>query len=289
MGHPKMKEFLHDCYQIMSSGNCLSRRSLLPDYIRMRIASSLGRRPLQLPALGFSLGVLSKRMGLQLYREIAIAQVYYFSFSGASPLIIDCGSNVGMAVLFFKKLFPMCHVIALEPDPQAFRVLERNVRDNRWENVTLHNSAVTGNEGTTPLYVSSENPGDLGTSTIAQSHLPCQLTVPSVRLSTLIGDHNVDFLKLDIEGAEMEVIDELDRSQAIHQVHQMVIEYHHHIAGTADCLSCMLTVLERNGFGYQLKCLDINFRNPGGFQVVWICAHNKAGRQRLDRGVLKSA
>lgn len=285
-----MKEFLHDCYEILRTKNGLPRWELLSDYLYLRVGSSVGRPRLQVPALGFSLGVLNSQMGLHLYREIAIAQVYYFDFPDTTPLIIDCGSNVGMSVLFFKKLFPKCRMVAIEPDPQAFRVLEKNVSDNRWENVTLHNAAVTGSEGTTSLYVSSDNPGDLGTSTIAQSHLPCELTVPSVRLSTLIGGSNVDFLKIDIEGAEMEVIDELDRSDALRRVRQMVIEYHHHIAGRTDCLSSMLTVLERNGFGYQLKCLDMNFRNPGGFQVVWICAHNKAAeRQRFDYGVLKSA
>ncbi len=226
-------------------------------------------------------------MGLHLYREIAIAQVYFFPFSGASPIIIDCGSNVGMSILFFKKLYPNCHVIAVEPDPQAFRVLERNVRDNRWQNVTLYNVAVTADDGVIPLYVNDNNPGDLGTSTIAQNHLPSRLMVPSVRLSSLVSDKHVDFLKLDIEGAEMEVIDELSNSGAMPQVGQMVIEYHHHIAGRTDSLSRMLKVLEENGFGYQLKCLEFNFHNPGGFQVVWICAHNKAARAAASyRGAL---
>ena len=270
-----MKEFLHDCYEILRSRSGLPRWDLLSDYVHMRVGSAVGLPRLRVPALGFSLGVLNRQMGLHLYREIAIAQVYYFDFAGVNPLVIDCGSNVGMSVLFFKKLFPKCRVIAIEPDPQAFRVLEKNISDNRWENVTLHNSAVTGNEGTTiPLYVSSDNPGDLGTSTIAQSHLPCQLTVSSVRLSTLIGDSEVDFLKLDVEGAEMEIIDELSRSGALRRVHQMVIEYHHHIARKNDCLSHMLAVLEQNGFGYQLKCLDLNFRERAGFQVLWIYAYN---------------
>ena len=274
-----MKDLLRDCYEILRKKGGLSRRHVLPDYIRMR-ASAISTPGLRILALGSSLSVLNREVGLHLYREIVIAQVYSFSFFGSNPLIIDCGSNVGMSVLYFKKLFPECRVLAVEPDPEAFRMLQRNVSDNRWQNVTLYNSAVAGTDGTIDLYVSSENPGDLGTSTIPQEHLPQRLVVPSICLSTLIGDKEVDFLKLDIEGSEMEVIEELERSGALRRVRRMVIEYHHHIAGRADCLSQMLSILERSGFGYQMKCLDLNFQEPGGFQVIWICAYNKVG-QRL--------
>lgn len=270
-----MKALLLDCYDILQSNNGLPRRELLLDYFGIRARHLLGLRAHQVPVLGSSLKVLSPGMGLHLYREIIISQVYSFSCPSARPLIIDCGSNVGMSVLFFKKLFPKARVIGVEPDPDAFRMLEENVKNNRLADVTLYNKAVTDKEGTVSFYMNPDNPGDLGMSMIEQGHLPKELVVPAMRLSNLIANEHVDFLKLDIEGAETEVIDELDRNHALHHIHQMVIEYHHHIAGRSETLSHVLGVLIENGFGYQLKCLDLNFRERESFQVVWVYAYNK--------------
>src|SRR6478752_2497070 len=50
-----------------------------------------------------------------LFREIFMRGDYYFESDNAQPTIIDCGSNIGISVLFFKRLFPQCRIIAFEP------------------------------------------------------------------------------------------------------------------------------------------------------------------------------
>jgi hypothetical protein len=100
--------------------------------------------------------------------------------------------------------------------------------------------------------------------------------VTSASLSRLI-DGPVDFLKMDIEGAELRVLRDLEVHRKLHLVREMVIEYHHHIEPAADHLSEVLQLLERSGFGYQLACDPMHFFKLGHFQDVLIRAYRKAG------------
>lgn len=65
-------------------------------------------------------------------------------------------------------------------------------------------------------------------------------------LDDLIGDDEVDFLKIDIEGAELDVI---SGSKKLNRVKQMFIEYHSFIDAPQE-LSRLLSMLENSGFRY---------------------------------------
>lgn len=65
-----------------------------------------------------------------LFREIFIEPSYFFRTERPHPLIVDCGSNIGMSVIFFKLLYPDARVLAFEPDPAPFELLEQNIRTN---------------------------------------------------------------------------------------------------------------------------------------------------------------
>jgi hypothetical protein len=91
------------------------------------------------------------------------------------------------------------------------------------------------------------------------------IMVKTTRLSSYITGP-VDLLKMDIEGAEPEVLDELNESGALVHVKALFLEYHHHIDSRLDSLSVILDILERNNFGYLIRG---GFRSPprtGEFQ-----------------------
>ncbi|EHR01403.1 FkbM family methyltransferase [Bradyrhizobium sp. WSM471] len=46
--------------------------------------------------------------------------------SGRTPVVVDAGANIGAASLWFKKQFPASIVVAVEPDPENFRILTKN-------------------------------------------------------------------------------------------------------------------------------------------------------------------
>src|SRR5262245_3958230 len=44
------------------------------------------------------------------------------------PVILDCGANIGISVLNYKRQFPRAHIVAFEPDPEFAPVLRRNLK-----------------------------------------------------------------------------------------------------------------------------------------------------------------
>jgi FkbM family methyltransferase len=188
-----------------------------------------------------------------LFNEIFLKQDYFFLSDRADPLIIDCGSNMGLSILYFKRRYPKARIIGFEPDLATFKMLEKNVAANGFLDVVLHNCALADREGETELFCDPKSPGSLLTSLRKERS---QTNVESKKVRTvLLSDYfgsEVDFLKVDIEGMEMAVIEDLARKGKLSQVREMAIEYHHHITNGDDALSRLLTILENNGFGYRI-------------------------------------
>src|SRR5690242_10249467 len=66
---------------------------------------------------GFSMRYLEAEWMRYLYREVFAEREYWFATDSPRPVILDCGSNIGMAILFFKSLYPEAEIFAFEPAP----------------------------------------------------------------------------------------------------------------------------------------------------------------------------
>lgn len=184
--------------------------------------------------LDFRLDYFNRSDVVFLVHEVFVNATYGFVSTTPNPCVIDCGANIGMATLFFKALHPSSKVVAIEPEPIAFAKLSRNVARNQLRDVTLINAAVAEHPGTIALHRHASAPGSLVATTAAlRSGDVCQ--VSAITLSSLLAEP-VDFVKLDVEGAEYGVIRELLTSGRIRQVRQMVVEYHElgPLGGEAD-------------------------------------------------------
>jgi FkbM family methyltransferase len=236
-------------------------------------------RPRRTTILGMAVTFFDYYWLVEMFEEIFLRKQYYFESDTDEPFIIDVGSNIGLAILFFKTLFPRSAVTGFEPDPEAFEVLTKNVRDNGLHRVHALNQAVHDGRDPVYLYGDRTTPGSPQMSTRSERISGNAKVVPATRLSEHI-DERVDFLKLDVEGAERVVIQELEDSGTLGRVKRMAIEYHHHLDPDEDALSRMLATLERGGFGYQLEArID---RAPGSrsrhFQNILVHAYRKGGR-----------
>jgi FkbM family methyltransferase len=183
-----------------------------------------------------------------LFQEIFINQQYFFKTNTPTPWIIDCGSHIGLSILYFKALYPQARLLAFEPAPETFKLLRENVKRNLLKNVRLENKAVSNEEGKIKFYGDKSKTSSL----IKERGSGEGIEVDVVRLSKYI-DRTVDFLKIDVEGAEHFVLDDLVASGKLGMVSQLVIEYHHHIAKDTDRLSKFLKFLEDHNFGYQIE------------------------------------
>ena len=189
---------------------------------------------------------------LHAFDEIFIEQVYKMDLIN-KPYIIDCGANIGLSVIYMKQLYPDAEIVAFEPDKKNFALLEKNINAFGYQNVTLRNEAVWNensiisfwNEGSMSSKISDNN--DLNT-----------IKVKAIKLRDLI-NREIDFLKIDIEGAEFIVLSDI--SDQLHFVKNMFIEYHG-IFRQNDELVKLLSLVNKSGFNFYIKEATDLYKTP---------------------------
>jgi FkbM family methyltransferase len=179
--------------------------------------------------------------------------------------ILDCGSNIGMSILYFKSLWPEAEITGVEAAPDTFAVLQQNVA--ALPGVTVLNRAVCDRPGTMSFY--SNTAHSETASLIAARGGGRETVVEATPLSELITGP-IDLLKIDIEGAENAAFAELEASGKFQLIGEMFIEYHHHLPGEENGLAAFLARLTRCGFDFVVRAdTPENFE---GFQDVSIWA-----------------
>jgi len=130
---------------------------------------------------------------------------------------------MGMSLLYYKKTYPSSKILSFEPNSVYFELLEKNISVNKLSFITTFRSALSDCEGNTELYES--NSGSLTTSLISSPGKTIKEIVSTSMLSHYILDE-VDMIKMDVEGSEVEIVHDLIQSQKINLVKRMVIEFH---------------------------------------------------------------
>ncbi|SDK15230.1 methyltransferase, FkbM family [Catalinimonas alkaloidigena] len=178
------------------------------------------------------------------FKEIFADQSYRFRTSVARPVIVDCGANIGMSCLYFKQLYPQAQITAFEADPTIASVLVQNLTLNHITDVQVQHKAVwVHNQG---IHISQE-----GADAASVHGTGNRIEVPSQRLrDTLEAYDHIDMLKMDIEGAETEVL--CDCRQQLGGVQHMFVEYHAYL-GQPQNLSELLAVMTEAGFRYFIR------------------------------------
>jgi FkbM family methyltransferase len=245
----------------LSPGRRLFGPAFSRDYLRFawRAARDWGARgPGTLALLGHRLDYFNQSDALFLLHEIFVNAAYDFSTANPRPRIIDCGANVGMAVLFFKTRWPDSDVLAFEADPATCARLIQTIEANRLRGVHVERAAVGEREGLVAFY-GSRSPSGSMTASLDPSWggEACQ-QVRASRLSPYL-QGPVDFLKLDVEGAEYGVVRDLVATGAIGWIREAAIEYHE-LASEPDALAHMRTALEGAGFDVTIASVDAAHR-----------------------------
>lgn len=176
-----------------------------------------------------------------------------FSSENKQPVILDCGSNVGISVLYFKSKFPHARISCFEADPQVAEVLRRNLKNNRAEDVEVFEKVVwTHANG-----VSFGSEGADGGSVLNGNN---SALLPSVRLKNVLQTFDaIDVLKIDIEGAEVEVLK--DCAGELNRVKYLYVEYHS-LSNRPQELDELLRVLKDNGFRYYIHRIGAFHAQP---------------------------
>jgi FkbM family methyltransferase len=185
-------------------------------------------------------------------KEIFLDRTYKFRAKNNAPRIIDCGGNIGLSSIFFKRRYPQCRLTVFEPDPEICAMLSENLRCFGFDDINVENKAVWTENGSVNFIASGGVSGRIGEE--SEDSLLMQAT----RLRDLL-EEPVDFLKIDIEGAEHEVI--RDCAPLPGNVDNIFIEYHSSEAEEQQ-LDSILRFLKEAGFRYYLKEAWVNQPHP---------------------------
>ncbi len=204
-----------------------------------------------------------------LINEIFIAGEYSFQSTMKNPVIIDCGANIGISVLYFKRTLPNCRIIAFEPNPYSYKLLNQNIKENNITGVETHELALYDKESTIPFFI-RKDVGTPSASIRSDRGGERMLPVNTKKLSFYLNDlESVDLVKMDVEGAEIHIIKDLVITSTIGKVKNYYIEYHHNLNTDKSNLSSFLKNFEDNGYSYKVRG---NFRNQKGkrFQNLFL-------------------
>lgn len=192
---------------------------------------------------------------LHTYRELFENGLYKFQTTTNTPVIIDCGANIGLSVLYFKLLYPYAHVEAYEPDDQNFEILSRNCSTNRLQEVNLHKAAVWIRNGTLSFHATESE-----ASHVSEQENSGTVQVASIRLADTLQNHpKIHFLKIDIEGAEWKVV--TDIATELQRVDNLFLEYHGKAAETYK-LNDIMGILKSAGFSVYIKTAADTLQHP---------------------------
>lgn len=205
--------------------------------------------------LGSSLSY-SKRASLYgMFREIFIEQNYYIEPTEKPITIIDCGTNIGVSLLYFRTQAPNATITAFEPNPHTYKIVQGNVAKNNLK-VTIHpvglgkvkTMATFHTDAHDLASQSGSTTGHLATKNYKLTSFPVSIEPLSPYITG-----PVDILKLDVEGAEGEVLEELLESNVLHYIKQIFIEYHYDGVHTTYPFDALLSTLEKAGFTYAIN------------------------------------
>lgn len=144
-------------------------------------------------------------------------------------LVVDAGANWGyFSLLAASTVGERGKVIALEPDPRQFARLARNIEMNRFANVHALQLAAGSHEGTVTLAGYARGSENRGLSRIAESTSDsCRFDVRSTTIDRLTAAAGrVDLVKIDVEGADMDVLSGMREGLRAARYASIVLELH---------------------------------------------------------------
>ncbi|MCA1659121.1 MAG: FkbM family methyltransferase [Verrucomicrobiaceae bacterium] len=138
--------------------------------------------------------------------------------------IVDVGANVGLYALLMAQLAgPDGSVLAFEPEPNLFAMLVANCTRNAADKVAPIARALGRANGDNTFHRSAFNSGDNRLSAASSVHAPVEVQV--VRFDDLGFSSAVDFIKIDVQGHELDVLAGMEQALAANPQVRVLFEF----------------------------------------------------------------
>jgi FkbM family methyltransferase len=204
---------------------------------------------------GVNLYTRHNRSDFHMIDEIwAYRQYDYFGYRVApGDVVVDIGANIGTFSVYAAAACGASRVVSFEPFADNYRILCKNVDQNKLHMVTCVNRAVAGTAGTRTLRL---NASDSGSHSLVSGALERAVEVDCYTLEDVFQRFSltkIDYLKMDCEGAEYEILE--NATSRLQQIGRISMETHVTSDRTEEDLRILLS---SHGFHVRLS---------GGFRL----------------------
>lgn len=183
------------------------------------------------------------------YHEVFFQNIMEFDTKNPNPIVFDCGANVGTVSSYIKTIYPNAKIIAFEPDEKVFDFLKGNIERNKFQNVELNKKAVWIKSETLKFATEGADSGSL----VNQNNQENFMEVEAIDINDYLEQYNqIDFFKMDIEGAENTVFPHLEKN--LHRIQNIFLEFHS-FHNDNQQLAQILEIAQRNGFRYHIQSI----------------------------------
>lgn len=202
-----------------------------------------------------------KNHSLFLLKEIFLSNIYSFTNAtdqklkslqekGEEGVILDIGANIGIATAYFKNKYPHTRVVAIEASPINYRQLIKNIEANRFQDIITLNKFVSNRNKQIRFNHQKLKPGGsfgegykLGNPSNFE-----QFYVDTIRISDIIKSLKNIVIKIDVEGAEYEILEDLALSKYVSEVLEITVEVTTSTQAHYEKLNKVLNIYYNLGF-----------------------------------------
>lgn len=179
---------------------------------------------------------------LQVVNQLLLKQCYSQSVSKFkqlypnldTPIIFDLGAYIGISCLYFKTIFPLAKIFCLEPDAENYELLRKNIQTNQLTQVSYTEAAVW-DKNTRVVKDQVFRDGKEWSISFLEREFG---SVSAFDMSTLMQSkqiETIDFLKMDIEGAEQMLLGDLETAKSfLPKVRFIAFELHREFLSEGD-------------------------------------------------------
>lgn len=191
--------------------------------------------------------VRARTMDRSVVKEVWLQNIYdqYGISVEENDTVLDIGGHIGVFNVYAAQKAPKGKVYSFEPFSENFERLKMHASINHLKNVKLINKGVAATSGKQTLNLSPDN-NTGGHSMFLKTESDKKVEIETISLEDFYreeGIEKVDFLKLDCEGAEYDIIQH--NEEKIKAIERIILECHPHGDKTVDQ---MIATLERLGF-----------------------------------------
>lgn len=199
---------------------------------------------------GTTYRIRNRTADFRILREVLLCDDYQPKGFEIQPTdtILDIGGQIGIFTVKAAQLASKGHVFAFEPFAENYALLKTNIELNNLGNVTALNRAVAAQTTTRRFFVSEVNTG--GHSLYEPSDAGRTIEVETISLQDFLEEHaldQVDFAKIDCEGAEVEILME-SPDACLECIRRLAIEVH-----DTDSASIMRLEQRLTGLGFNVR------------------------------------